>query len=257
MRNNGVFVVLALAFVITFSAIGDALLVDLPAEPLYAPPSTSMSLQEAARRNDYATFDAAYTAALNSGRDVSQYAELHRLWKWSMTDPVGAFYGQELHDRFARAYPQYAAFIEDFKIVDANGQAFYPTSETRAFLLRNAVEERRPRLSPVVADVKPVDAPKPVAVKPIAVKPIVKRTGEAPVLHGDAVAPVPAPVVVAAAPVVVKPTTDNRQLTTRPTPAPAATRHGVARGIFLIIVGLVALGVVSVMLHAPADVPHG
>ena len=269
MRKNGVFVVLTLAFVITFSAIGDALLVDLPVEPLYSPPVTSLSLADAARRNDYASFDALYSAALNSGRDVSQYADLHRLWKWSMTDPVGGFYGKEIHAQFARAYPGYAAFIEDFKIVDANGNAFYPTSETRAFLLRNAVDDRRPRLSPVIAETKPVEA-KPIA----AAKPVVaKRTGEAPVLHKKSIEPPPVPVVATTIP-VAPPSTINRQPSTRPSPivavqkAPAKAgapskaapaRPGVGRGIFLIIVGLVGLGVVSVMLHAPADdrtVPH-
>jgi hypothetical protein len=255
VRKNGVFVVLALAFVITFSAVGDILLVDLPAEPR-TPPVPALTLDDAARRNDYAAFDALYITALNEGRDVSRYADLHRLWKYSMTDPVGGFYGPEMHAELDRAYPGYAAFIEDFKIVDANGNAFYPSSETRAFLRRNAgagtartrpliaqakpripVEDRSPRLS-VVAKQEQVAAPAPQALK---------RTEEVSVLP---VTPSPAPVRVATA----RPaTTSNPQPTA---PNKASARPDIARGILLIILGLLGIGVVSVMLHTPADEPR-
>ena len=112
----------------------------LAAEPIreYRPPT----LSDAARHNDYITFDALYTAAKRRGENVSQFDALHELWTYSVTDPIGAFYGQELYQRLSRAYPRYPAFIDEFRVLDDRGHAFYPTSETRAFLLDQAVEGR-------------------------------------------------------------------------------------------------------------------
>lgn len=256
MRNNGIFVILALAFVITISAVGDeedlTPSLDLAVEPISVPIEPNIST--AAFRNDFITFDSLYRQADAGGENVTRWSELHRFWTWSMTDPVGGFYGQETHDRFARQHPGYAAFIEDSRIVDENGVAFYPSSETRKYLLQNvgevpvriAAEDRRPRLSPPVKVTSPAKAQ--IAVRkpaPIVTKVDVVHTGQAgaPVLH-SVVVPAPVPVAIAAA----APT---------PTPVPRpATRPGVGRGIFLIIVGLIGIGVVSVMLHASGDEPH-
>ncbi len=97
-------------------------------------------LAEAARANDFAAFDALYRGARKLGQPVAAYSTLHELWSWSMSDPIGAFYGRDIHERFASAFPGYARFIEEYSIVDNNGNAFYPTSETRAFLLARALE---------------------------------------------------------------------------------------------------------------------
>lgn len=104
------------------------------------------TLAEAARRNDYVTFDALYRKAKERGESVAAFATLHELWSWSMADPIGAFYGSEMHDRLAAAYPDYAKYIADQRIVDSRGNVFYPTSETRAFLLAQALEARAPRV---------------------------------------------------------------------------------------------------------------
>src|SRR6185295_15431336 len=116
----------------------------LAAEPILE--THAPSLVEAARGNDYAMFDALYREAKQRGEKVAQFDTLHELWTWANHDPIGAFYGPDLHARFARAYPGYAAYIEDYRIVDDRGNVFYPTSETRTFLLDRIVEGNAPRV---------------------------------------------------------------------------------------------------------------
>lgn len=123
------------------TAAGNAIrYVAIAVEPIreFAPPS----IAEAVRRNDYVTFNALYTAGKANGENVRAFDALHELWTWSMSDPIGAFYGAEIHRRLAGAYPGFTAYIEDYRIVDSNGAVFYPTSETRAFLLERALEGR-------------------------------------------------------------------------------------------------------------------
>jgi hypothetical protein len=109
-------------------------------------PAQSTTLADAARANDYAAFEALYREAVQRGESVGAFTALHELWTFSMTDPVGAFYGQETYDRLTRAYPGFAPYIDEYRIVDANGNAFYPTSETRTFLLARALEGRSARV---------------------------------------------------------------------------------------------------------------
>lgn len=104
------------------------------------------SLLEAARANDYVTFDALYRDAKARGEATGAYDTLYELWTYAVTDPIGAFYGRDLYERLARAYPGYARFIDDYRIVDDRGAVFYPTSETRAFLLDRIVEGDTPRV---------------------------------------------------------------------------------------------------------------
>jgi hypothetical protein len=108
----------------------------LAVEPVHG--TAQPSLADAVRANDYPSFDALYREAVQRGESVGAYETLHELWTYSITDPIGAFYGDEMYERLARAYPGYAKFMEDFRIVDSNGNAFYPTSETRTFLLSEA-----------------------------------------------------------------------------------------------------------------------
>ncbi|HET7433939.1 MAG TPA: hypothetical protein VFN10_04405, partial [Thermoanaerobaculia bacterium] len=122
------------------------------------------TLGEAARNNDYASFDSLYTTAKERGENVAAYAALHELWSYQMSSPIGAFYGEELHDRFARAYPGYANFIAEYRIVDSHGSVFYPTAETREFLLERAKNnERAPRV--LLADASDSIATEPHATK--------------------------------------------------------------------------------------------
>lgn len=158
MRKNSYLVApMALAVAITFSSTGqeEPLPVvhaktsgaDLPV-PQPAPyltvalnrPFDSSLLAEAARANDFAAFDALYRGARKLGQPVNAYSTLHELWSWSMSDPIGAFYGRETYLQFANAFPGYSRYIEEYSIVDNHGDVFYPTSETRAFLLARALE---------------------------------------------------------------------------------------------------------------------
>ena len=104
------------------------------------------TIEEAARNNDYVTFDALYQAAKRRGDSVAQFATLDEVWTYSVTDPIGAFYGREMFERLSRAYTGFAKSIEPFRIVDQNGNVFYPTSETRAFLLERALAGTTPRV---------------------------------------------------------------------------------------------------------------
>ena len=245
MRNNGVFVILTLAFVITISAIGDSPLsppIDLAVEPISVP--VEPSIQRAAQRNDFVTFDTLYKTADANGENVARWSELHRFWTWSMTDPVGGFYGPAVHDRFARMYPDYSSFIADYEIVDSRGNAFYPSAETRRFLLSKIGEAPRP--IPVIAKAKPA----PARVVPASGRPLVAAPKTAAVPKTQ---PVMQPIV-RPQPVKAAETAALHEVT-QPVPTTPA-RPGVGRGILLIIIGLIGIGVLTVMLHAPGDEPQ-
>jgi hypothetical protein len=102
-----------------------------------------LTITEAARNNDYSSFETLYTNAKARGEQVGQFDALHELWSWSMNSATGAFFGPDLHARFAAAYPGFADYIEDYKVVDNRGNVFYPTAETRQFLLDHAVRGTR------------------------------------------------------------------------------------------------------------------
>jgi hypothetical protein len=253
-------------------------------EPILDPPKPTLA--GAAHANDFATFDALYRDAQRRGENVAAFAMLHDLWTYSINDPIGAFYGERMHDLLSRAYPGYAAFIEDQRIVDDRGNVFYPSSETRAFLLARAeAGDVVPSLPPVrVASRRTTATPattpaarparRPVHRKPV-VKPAAAASAPAP---APASAPVPAPPVVitlAPAPVVVEKTAEK---TAAPAPVPekpapvvsqsrvqpvaqpqvqprpqAQARSGADRGLLLVIVGLIGIGLLALILRAPRE----
>jgi hypothetical protein len=131
--------------------------VALVVEPFHAVPRTTLA--DAARANDFPTFDALFREANRRGEQLGAYATLHELWSSSINDPVGAFYGPELYQRLSRAYPGYAKFIDDYRIIDDRGNVFYPASETRTFLLARAVEgvQTAPRV--LIAEGTPASSP--------------------------------------------------------------------------------------------------
>lgn len=230
----------------------------LAVEPLHE--YQAPTLLEAARRNDFVSFDALYTAARTRGADVSQYATLHELWTYSVTDPIGAFYGRDLYEKLSRAYPGYAAYIADFRIVDDRGNVFYPTSETRKFLLDRVNERKAPRVQ--IAESKPAPAPhRGVQASWPASKPTPTPKPEA---GQEAYTP---PVAVAAQPVqqpvqqsvpqpLPQPTQQLQQppATQQPTQQPT-TQPTSGRGILLLIIGLIGIGLLAVILRTPREVP--
>jgi hypothetical protein len=263
----------------------DVMLIATAVEPLrveHAP-----TLAEAARLNDFNTFDALYREAKERGEAVAQYETLHQLWTYAMTNPIGSFYGEEMYERLARVYPGYAEFIDQHRIVDSHGNVFYPTTETRMFVLERALQGRAPRVmvaedlpgppkpAPVVATAElagglrarrststepKVASPSPAVSSPVerrALSPsspapvVVAETPAAPVVveAPPVVAATPAPQPVAVQPVAVPPV---------PAPlAPAATtpteKSASSRGILLIIIGLLGVGLLAVMFRTPQE----
>ncbi|HEX7151200.1 MAG TPA: hypothetical protein VF618_06910 [Thermoanaerobaculia bacterium] len=194
----------------------------LPVEPVRESVVFAESLAEAARRNDYAGFHQLYL------EDPSPaFATLHEVWTYAMTNPVGAFYGEELHERLARAYPGYASFIEPHRLVDDRGQVFYPTAETRRYLTERAIAGVTPSSRVQIAENRTSTRLNPIVTRRSTPAPVVtrereittttpapttrasrKRLQKAEAVAPEAAAPVtapakPAPVMVAqAAPVV-------------------------------------------------------
>jgi hypothetical protein len=270
--------------------------VALVVEPFHAIPQTTLA--DAARANDFPTFDALFREANRRGEQLGAYATLHELWSSSINDPVGAFYGPELYQRLSRAYPGYAKFIDDYRIIDDRGNAFYPASETRTFLLARAVEgvQTAPRV--LIAEGTPASGPAgpaasrrrasaqhavthkapartaardaagpagedasapkaartpakvahaqvahaPVATAPVESAPVTSTPADTAPVSAPLVAqaqPQAPPVEVAASP-VVKPVT------------PPQDNLG-NRGILLLVIGLIGIGLLAVMLRTPRE----
>jgi hypothetical protein len=254
------------------------------------------TLEQAARDNDYVTFDALYRSAKQRGEDVSRFATLHELWTWAITDPIGAFYGREMYARLADAYPGYASYIGQYAITDSNGNTFWPTSETRAFLLSRATLGDLPRTQLVERIVRPEPersetivrqepkrsaatlrpAPKysaksaAVEAAPPATPPVVIQATEEETRAPQA-ATTPAPVQTQPAPVQTQPAPVAAVQEPAPaTPAattttPAVTRREnslASRGILLLVLGLIGVGLLAVIFRTPKeedevhDTPH-
>ena len=114
--------------------------------------ASAPTLESAARANDFPTFDTLYRA-----KPDPAFRALHELWTYSMSEPTGAFYGADRYERLAREYPAYGGFIAQYRIVDSNGNAFYPASETRTFLLEHRAAA--PRVAPQRVAERPAQRP--------------------------------------------------------------------------------------------------
>ncbi len=67
--------------------------------------------------------------------------DVDRVWAYQFTSPTGAFFDSSSEPfRIASRYPGYENSVRRQVIVDQNGNRFYPTSETRVFLLDAAAE---------------------------------------------------------------------------------------------------------------------
>lgn len=303
IKTTAVVVAIALIAVIAFSVTGqeEALPVVLPkafaAEIPLAGPSVVLAVEpirgfnaptllDAARSNDFVTFDALYRAARDRGEDVSLFATLHDLWSWSISDPIGAFYGREIHQQLSRAYPGYATYIGEFRIVDVRGNEFYPTSETRAFLIDRIIEGRTPRA--VIADAtrrspraasapvrRPSDGTRSPAPAPVASTPatavnqpasVVARASEtaaaeSPAVVGEAETALPPVVAATPRPAAAAPVpAPDSQPATAPAPVAVAeetqpSKPLAGRGLMLLIIGLIGVGLLAVILRTPREEP--
>lgn len=245
------------------------------------------TLAEAARANDYVSFDALYREARARGESVAQYETLHELWTYSVTDPIGAWYGEEMYERLARAYPGFAQFIDEQSVVDSRGNVFYPTAETREYVLARALEGRAPRV--LLADTPrrespmstTIDEPAPVVEARATTRPPRRRFQKAdatvaPAIVNEAPAkpaavPQPAPVAIAqAAPAPVaeepieastpQPVIAQQQASAQPAVVQAgliqpqkSETSAASRGMLLIVMGLIGIGLLAVMFRTPKE----
>jgi hypothetical protein len=265
--------------VIPATAAPEVMLIATAVEPVRE--FRAPTLAEAARLNDFNTFDTLYREAKQRGEQVAQFETLHQLWTYAMTNPIGSFYGQEMYERLARVYPGYAEFIDQHRIVDSRGNVFYPTSETRGFVLERAMEGRGARVliaedvstsqkpAPVVATVQPAgglrarrstrtaakvaEAPPVVSPAPVVSSSSLERRALSP----SAPVEVPAPVVVAetpaVAPVVEAAPAPASVAAAPPVAAVPAEQPSSSRGILLIVIGLLGVGLLAVMFRTPQE----
>jgi hypothetical protein len=176
---------------------------------------------------------------------VEAFRPLHEIWTYSVTDPGGAFYGPEMYQQLASAYPSFAATIGPHRIVDSRGNVFYPSAETRAFLLAQA--EGGKTIATKVAPAKPAPATKVApATPPPAAAPLPpvrrKRLTKASLIPSPGAIP-PATTIVTTTP------------TATAAPRPAEEEHVSGRGLLLVIIGLVGTGVLALIVRAPSEVP--
>jgi hypothetical protein len=277
------------------------MITDTPTEPI-RPSDVQLgpaTLAQAVAANDYVAFERLYAQAVSRGEDLSAYRDIHELWSYAQSDRIGAFYTDELHDRLARRYPQYRSYIEEYRVLDSRGRAYYPTAETRSFLLQQALAEVKPLHSvqtqvatrnsaPVTrrhrrfqlssrstqgARSIPVNPPAvvPPAVTVQATPPAVSTPAPIVTAAAPAVAPAPKPAAVlasamtspSAAAVADAMKADMQKVAPQPpvsaaTPAPSnaqAESPAPARGLFLIILGLLGIGILTIILRTPGEKP--
>jgi hypothetical protein len=199
---------------------------------LTAAAQTTDSLIDAARRNDFVAFEGLFAREPSPSRAARN---LHDVWTHAVTDPAGAFFGGDMYNELVTAHPRFAAYIQEFAVDDRNGDRFYPTAETKKFLIEEMASGESPP-SPVQ---EPVERP---VSSPAVTGPDKDRSAQ-----DDALA------------------TDMAKLGDFPAPprriAPVAAAQMMdptenARGIFFIIIGLIAAGVAIMTLRTPDERTH-
>jgi hypothetical protein len=239
------------------------------------PAALRETLHDAAAANDQPRFDAALARAqavvetLPLGdernslrRAILVYSDLQQVWSYAAADRFGAFYDDEslpgVHDKLAADYSGYDAFISQYRITDAAGRTLYATSETRAFLLKAAGggwqvarARRQPHASPVQSTrLTHVRLEKAALTPPPTAAPIATPVAT----------PQPAPIETAALQPNVDALAADIQRAANPEPAApesqapveaSALTGGRTSGLLFLIVGLVAIGVMSLWARTP------
>jgi len=248
-----------------------------PAIDTADPAALRETMHDAVAANDQPRFDAALARAksivetLPLGdernslrRAILVYSDIQQVWSYAAADRFGAFYDDEslpgFHDKLAADYAGYDDFISQYRVTDAAGRTLYATGETRAFLLKSAgggwqvarTRKREREQAPVttarVTHVRFEKAekltPPPGIVTPVIQVPATNVTQSKPV---DALA---ADIARAAKPEA----TPTAVVDALPVEASALT-GGRTSGMLLIIVGLVAIGVMSLWARTPRVTP--
>lgn len=247
---------------------------DLPVEPL-SRTSTTINTP----RNER---DAIETGS--SGISSAAEADLQALRAYQQENPIGAWYGAEMHDRLAAAYPGYANYIADFAIVDSRGDTYYPSSETRQFLQQQARNgsTTRPALTTMAraraASGSQLESPSTSATTPLP-RVIARRSRKRLLKASVQPAPASAPaaqriatvavasdtrtLAPAAAPTVVSAAAPIRLASTAPKVVAAATlAAGVktsraaadtdqptTRGMILLVLGIAGVGILTMLVR--------
>ena len=207
-------------------------------------PAALGALRGAAAANDLRTFSATLARAkelvaalpLGAKRNAARqsllvYGDVEQVWTFAANDRLGAFYDEEslpgFHDRIAADYPNYDAFIADYRVVDRYGRALYATAETRQFLLKQ-VRPEAPRPTPTL-----------VARKKAPVRRAATRPAPAPVRRAEAR---PTPVLKPADALAAD------MHNAAPVQAPVHESSG-GRGLMFIVLTLAGVGVLTMLVR--------
>jgi hypothetical protein len=213
-------------------------------------PAALDAVRGAAAANDLPTFSAALSRArelvdampLGAKRNAVRrsllvYGDVEQVWTFAANDRLGAFYDDEslpgFRDRIAADYPNYDAFIADYRVVDRYGRALYATAETRRFLL----QQLRPEAPPPT----PKPTPTLVARKKAPVRRAAARPATAPAPIQRVETP-PAPVLEPADTLVAD------MQNAAPVPAPVRESSG-GRALVFIVLTLAGIGVLTMLMR--------
>lgn len=190
MRNARL-VPLRLAFaIVVVAAVGNSAAADL---------ASLNSVQSAAEANDRPAFQRELAAAQETADDsrpavralIDVYRTLNRVWTYAFTSSTGAFFSEGSEGgalvQAMRQYPGFEDAVRRHTIVDASGERYYPTAETRTFLVALA----RTMLAQLQAPPAPLPAPVPVQVP--APAPVPRPQPPPPPLNPVEVRPEPLP----------------------------------------------------------------
>ena len=207
-----------------------------PPPPPAPPPAPTLrgafaELENAAERGDRDAFRAALARARETVanypaggeknaamRALEVYEDIGALIDYQNDARIGAFFDASSGDLLARMkkYPDYQRSISDLTIVDATGTRFYPTRETREFLIREAASRLR-GVPPSTA----VKTPAPSTPTPV---PSTKPPKPAPKVTEKPHVPKKAPAVKKPSHVTPAPKTAHAAPKKKPAPVPS-TKH--------------------------------
>lgn len=266
-----------------------------PAVDTADPATLRETMHDAVAANDQPRFDAALARAksivetLPLGdernslrRAILVYSDIQQVWSYAAADRFGAFYDDEslpgIHDKLAADYPGYDDFISQYRVTDAAGRTLYATGETRAFLLKSAgggwqvAHTRRQRAREQVTSPAPVTTARVthVRIEKAALTPppaVVTRPSAVVTRPSTVVTPAiqapatnvtqqkPADALAADIARAAKPELSPAVVDAEPVQANALT-GGRTSGMLFIIVGLVAIGVMSLWARTPQLTPQ-
>ncbi|MGH9419720.1 MAG: hypothetical protein ACRD3J_07100 [Thermoanaerobaculia bacterium] len=152
---------MAAAFcVISLLTFPAAAAIELPRRlPAVVPAIALTALNDATDAKDFRRFHAALIVAkwiagtmpIGAQRNalrrlVIVYEDVDAIWSFAVRDRAGAYFNDDslpgMRDHLDADYPEYEAWIYEYRVPDSNGNALYPTAETRAFLLKQ-IEARQ------------------------------------------------------------------------------------------------------------------